>query len=210
MSPKITASTIAEQRAMRQEQIIQTALSMAVEDGAQSITMSAVARAAGISRSALYEYFSSSADLISDLILDELNSYRSRLASATSRSHVPLEQVSIWIDESLAYVVDGRHMLAKSLNSIAPPEFRRDEIRTAHIALMLTLKNPLDALGIPMGSPAISLLQSAIEVATKRIESGKDPVLEVQSAKAFVLAGLKALAERAKPEGIKTVESPRI
>jgi hypothetical protein len=75
---------------------------------------------------------------------------------------------------------------------------------------MLTLKNPLDALGIPMGSPAISLLQSAIEVATKRIESGKDPVLEVQSAKAFVLAGLKALAERAKPEGIKTVESPRI
>jgi AcrR family transcriptional regulator len=183
---------------------------MAIEDGAQSITMSAVARAAGISRSALYEYFSSSADLISDLILDELNSYRSRLASATSRSHVPLEQVSIWIDESLAYVVDGRHMLAKSLSSIAPPEFRRDEIRTAHIALMLTLKNPLDALGIPMGSPAISLLQSAIEVATKRIESGKDPELEVQSAKAFVLAGLKALAERAKPEGIKTAESPRI
>ena len=210
MSPKITASTIAEQRAMRQEQIIQTALSMAIEGGAQSITMSAVARAAGISRSALYEYFSSSADLISDLILDELNSYRSRLASATSRSHIPLEQVSIWIDESLAYVVDGRHMLAKSLNSIAPPEFRREEIRAAHIALMLTLKNPLDALGIPMGSPAISLLQSAIEVATKRIESGKDPELEVQSAKAFVLAGLNALAERAKPEGIKTVESPRI
>ena len=55
MSPKITASTIAEQRAMRQEQIIQTALSMAIEGGAQSITMSAVARAAGISRSALYE-----------------------------------------------------------------------------------------------------------------------------------------------------------
>jgi hypothetical protein len=48
-----------------------------------------------------------------------------------------------------------------------------------------------------MGSPAISLLQSAIEVATKRIESGKDPELEVQSAKAFVLAGLKALAEKA-------------
>ena len=210
MSPKITASTIAEQRAMRQEQIIQTALSMAIEGGAQSITMSAVARAAGISRSALYEYFSSSADPIPDLLLDELNSYRSRLASATSRSHIPLEQVSIWIDESLAYVVDGRHMLAKSLNSIAPPEFRREEIRAAHIALMLTLKNPLDALGIQMGSPAISLLQSAIEVATKRIESGKDPELEVQSAKAFVLAGLKALAERAKPEGIKTVESPRI
>jgi AcrR family transcriptional regulator len=210
MSPKITASTIAEQRAMRQEQIIQTALSMAIEGGAQSITMSAVARAAGISRSALYEYFSSSADLISDLILDELNSYRSRLTSATSRSHIPLEQVSIWIDESLTYVVDGRHMLAKSLNIIAPPEFRREEIRAAHIALMLTLKNPLDALGIPMGSPAISLLQSAIEVATKRIESGKDPELEVQSAKAFVLAGLKALAEKAKPERIKTVESPRI
>jgi|688.fasta_scaffold76490_4 AcrR family transcriptional regulator len=210
MSPKISASTIAEQRAMRQEQIIQTALSMAIEGGAKSVTMSAVAREAGISRSALYEYFSSSADLISDLILDELNNCHSRLASATSRSNIPLEQVSIWIEESLAYVADGRHMLAKSLNSIAPPEFRREEIRTAHIALMSTLKNPLDALGIPMGFPAIPLLQSAIDVATKRIESGKDAKLEIQIAKAFVLAGLQAIADRTRPVRLKREESPRI
>jgi hypothetical protein len=75
---------------------------------------------------------------------------------------------------------------------------------------MSTLKNPLDALGIPMGSPAISLLQSAIDVATKRIESGKDAELEVQTAKAFVLAGLQAIADRARPVRIKREESPRI
>jgi len=198
MSPRISAPNIVEQRAMRQEQIIQTALAMAIEGGAQSITMSAVAKAAGISRSAIYDYFSSSSDLISDLILDELNRYRQHLAEAVSHSTNPLEQISIWIEESLSYVIDGRHMLAKSLNSISPPEFRRDEIRAAHIALMSTLKNPLDALGIPMGSPAISLLQSAIDAATKRIESGKDAELEVQSAKTFVLAGLKALTEQIK------------
>lgn len=200
MSPKISAPSILQQRAMRQEQIIQAALTMAIEGGAESITMSAVAKAAGISRSALYEYFSSSADLISDLILDELNDYRLHLAQAISHSDDPLEQISIWIAVSLSYVVDGRHMLAKSLNSISPPEFRRDEIRAAHRALMSTLKNPLDALGIPMGSPAISLLQSAIDVATKRIESGKDTELEVRSAQTFALAGLKALSEEIKRE----------
>ncbi|CAN2204615.1 AcrR Transcriptional regulator [Candidatus Nanopelagicaceae bacterium] len=183
---------------MRQEQIIQTALAMAIEGGAKSITMSAVAKAAGISRSAIYDYFSSSSDLISDLILDELNRYRHHLAEAVSHSNNPLEQVSIWIEESLSYVVDGRHMLAKSLNSISPPEFRRNEIRAAHIALMSTLKNPLDALGIPMGSPAISLLQSCIDAATRRIESGKNAELEVQSAKMFVLAGLQALSDDIK------------
>lgn len=205
MSPRISAPNIVEQRAMRQEQIIQTALAMAIDGGAKSITMSAVAKAAGISRSAIYDYFSSSSDLISDLILDELNRYRQHLTEAVSHSNNPLEQISIWIEESLSYVIDGRHMLAKSLNSISPPEFRRDEIRTAHIALMSTLKNPLDALGIPMGSPAISLLQSAIDAATKRIESGKDAELEVQSAKTFVLAGLKALTEEIKKATIHQI-----
>ena len=195
MSPKITAPTIAEQRSRRQEQIIKTALSMAIEGGAQSITMSAVAKAAGISRSSIYEYFSSSADLISDLVIDELRNYRNQLAASTSESTDPLEQVGMWVEEALRYVVDGRHILIKSLNSIAPPDFRSNEIRQGHRDLMQTICGPLSALGIPTNSSAVLLLQSAIDTAAKRIDAGNDPDAEVAFAKIYALAGISALSE---------------
>jgi AcrR family transcriptional regulator len=47
-------------------------MSLALESGAPSVTVAAVAKRAGISRSLVYEYFSSSADLIADLVLEEL------------------------------------------------------------------------------------------------------------------------------------------
>jgi AcrR family transcriptional regulator len=168
---------------------------MAIEGGAQSITMSAVAKAAGISRSSIYEYFSSSADLISDLVIDELRNYRNQLAASTSVSKDPLEQVGMWIEEALRYVVDGRHILIKSLNAIAPPDFRCNEIKQGHRDLMQTISGPLSALGIPTNSSAISLLQSAIDTAAKRIDAGNNPEVEVAFAKTYALAGISALAE---------------
>ena len=59
MSPKIQAATIVEQRAMRQRQLIDAALAIALESGAANITVAAVAQRAGLARSSIYEYFSS-------------------------------------------------------------------------------------------------------------------------------------------------------
>ena len=205
MSPKISAPTIQQQRLLRQDQIIQTALSMALETGAESITMSAVAKAAGISRSSIYEYFSSSADLISDLVIEELQCYRERLLTATEGSDDPLDQISLWIEAALGYVIDGRHILVKSLNSITPPDYRKDEIRSGHRALLETISAPLRALGIPMDSPALSLLQSAIDVATRRIETGSDVQSELTDAQTYAVAGIGALSESFKRAGTRQI-----
>ena len=43
MSPKIDADSIADQRALRQRRLTDAALSLALEGGAESITVSAVA-----------------------------------------------------------------------------------------------------------------------------------------------------------------------
>jgi AcrR family transcriptional regulator len=82
MSPKIQAATVVEQRQMRQRQLIDAALSIALESGAANITVAAVAKRAGLARSSMYEYFSSSADLIADLVIEELALYQKRLAQA--------------------------------------------------------------------------------------------------------------------------------
>jgi len=194
MSPKIQAATVVEQRQMRQRQLIDAALSIALESGAANITVAAVAKRAGLARSSMYEYFSSSADLIADLVIEELALYQKRLAQAVKGTEDPYQHIELWIAEALQYVVDGRHMLIKSLNAAAIPEFRRDEISQGHRNLMTTISAPLQEIGLTDIRGAMSYLQNTIEAASVRIESGSDSELEIRSAQIYAIAGLRALS----------------
>ena len=194
MSPKIQAATVVEQRQMRQRQLIDAALSIALESGAANITVAAVAKRAGLARSSMYEYFSSSADLIADLVIEELALYQKRLAQAVKGTEDPYQHIELWIAEALQYVVDGRHMLIKSLNAAAIPDFRRDEISQGHRNLMTTISAPLQDIGLTDIRGAMSYLQNTIEAASVRIESGSDSELEIRSAQIYAIAGLRALA----------------
>jgi len=194
MSPKIQAATVVEQRQMRQRQLIDAALSIALESGAATITVAAVAKRAGLARSSMYEYFSSSADLIADLVIEELALYQKRLAQAVKGTEDPYQHIELWIAEALQYVVDGRHMLIKSLNSATIPEFRRDEISQGHRNLMTTISAPLQEIGLTDIRGAMSYLQNTIEAASVRIESGSDSEIEIRSAQIYATAGLRALS----------------
>lgn len=194
MSPKIQAATIVEQRAMRQRQLIDAALAIALESGPASITVAAVAQRAGLARSSIYEYFSSSADLIADLVIEELALYQKRLSHAVIGTQDPYEYIELWIAGALQYVVDGRHMLIKSLNAATIPEFRRDEISQGHRNLMTTISAPLQEIGLTDIRGAMSYLQNTIEAASVRIESGNDAELEIRSAQIYAIAGLRALS----------------
>ena len=194
MSPKIQEATVVEQRQMRQRQLIDAALSIALESGAANITVAAVAKRAGLARSSMYEYFSSSADLIADLVIEELALYQKRLAQAVKGTEDPYQHIELWIAEALQYVVDGRHMLIKSLNAAAIPDFRRDEISQGHRNLMTTISAPLQEIGLTDIRGAMSYLQNTIEAASVRIESGSDSELEIRSAQIYAIAGLRALS----------------
>jgi len=194
MSPKIQAATVVEQRQMRQRQLIDAALSIALESGAANITVAAVAKRAGLARSSMYEYFSSSADLIADLVIEELALYQKRLAQAVKGTEDPYQHIELWIAEALQYVVDGRHVLIKSLNAATIPEFRRDEISQGHRNLMTTISAPLQEIGLTDIRGAMSYLQNTIEAASVRIESGSDSELEIRSAQIYAIAGLRALS----------------
>ena len=193
MSPKIAEATIAEQRAMRQRQIIDAAMELALELGAPSVSVAAVAKRAGISRTLVYEYFSSSADLIADLVLEELEYYKNRLVNAVHGIEDPYAYIELWISEALQYVADGRHMLVKSLNSVAAPEYRKAEISQGHRNMMATIIEPLKDITGPEVGVAVSYLQGAIDAAAKRIDAGNEAALEIRHAQRFAVAGLRAL-----------------
>jgi AcrR family transcriptional regulator len=194
MSPKITAPTLVEQRSITQQKLIAAALEIAMSAGSESITVTEVARRAGFSRSVFYQYFSSADDLIADLLIEELNSMNSHLISSVSAIEDPIEYLSTWIRESLKYVADGRHLLAKSLNATQIPAFRKSEFEQAHMQLIHAMARPIKNLGISDTSGALFYIRKALEAATVRIESGGHPDLEISNAIIFITAGISALA----------------
>ncbi len=61
--PRIAAATLAEHRAARLAQLLDAGRALLVARGVESVTMAAVARHAGLTRSSVYEYFGTVSDL---------------------------------------------------------------------------------------------------------------------------------------------------
>jgi AcrR family transcriptional regulator len=192
--PKIQAPTLALHRELRRQQLMSAAMELAIAGGAESITVAAVASKAGLARSSIYEYFASSADLVADLVIEELDYYTRRLAEAVAGTTEPFERIELWISESLRYVADGRHMLVKSLNTINTPDERKEEIVMGHRRMLAPLQQSLAETGIVDVRGAAALLASVTDAASIRIDAGNDAELEIQNAVNFALAGLRALA----------------
>jgi len=194
--PKIQAPTLVAHRELRRQQLMSAAMELAISGGASAITVAAVAQKAGLSRSSIYEYFSSSADLVADLVIEELDYYTLRLGDAIKGATDPFEMISLWIAEGLRYVEDGRHMLVKSLNTVTTPDYRKDEISMGHRKLVAPLREALAATGIADIQGASAFLSSVTDAASIRIESGNEAGLEIQNATIFAIAGLRALARK--------------
>ena len=191
--PKINTEKLAQHREWRRQQLIDAAAAIALESGGAAVTVASVAERAGLSRTSVYEYFASSAELTADLVIDELNGFVSALTDAIKNPENPELAIEQWITAALRYIADGRHLLAKALSATDTPKDRAAEIGAAHRALLAPLRNSLISMKIKDISQAMALLQGATDVATKRIEGGADANLEIATTTAFCIAGLKGL-----------------
>jgi len=188
--PKIQTETLAQHRDWRRNQLIEAAAGIALESGGAAISVAAVAQRAGLSRTSVYEYFGSSADLIADLVLEELHNFAQYLEEAVAEAEQPLESISAWIKSALIYIADGRHLLAKALNSTSLPQERSAAIGAAHRALLAPLVAGLTAMGVQDTHRALLFIQAITDASTKRIESGHDAEDEIAYATAFCINGL--------------------
>lgn len=191
--PKINTEKLAQHREWRRQQLIDAAAAIALESGGEAVTVASVAERAGLSRTSVYEYFASSAELTADLVIDELNGFVSALTEAIKSPENPELAIEQWITAALRYIADGRHLLAKALSATDTPKDRAVEIGASHRALLAPLRNSLEEMQISDITQAMALIQSATDVATKRIEGGADADLEIATTTAFCIAGLKGL-----------------
>ena len=192
--PRIKSEKLASHRDWRRSQLIEAAASIALESGGDAITVASVAARAGLSRTSVYEYFASSADLVADLVIDELDGFTEILTDAISDSDEPIDALEKWIESSLMYIADGRHLLAKALNATVLPRERSAAIGAAHRKLLAPLHSNLEALGITDVGQSLTFIQSLTDAASKRIEAGFDAKTEIKKTTTFVIAGIRSLA----------------
>jgi AcrR family transcriptional regulator len=191
--PRIATQTLAQHRDWRRSQLIDAAASIAMQSGGQAVTVAAVAQRAGLSRTSVYEYFASSADLVADLVIDELNGFSHYLSDEIAQANSASNSIELWIKGALTYIADGRHLLAKALNATTLPQERAHQIRVAHRALLAPLIDSLEKLQVQDVQQALAFIQAVTDVSTKRIEAGHDAQVEIEKATAFCINGLTSI-----------------
>lgn len=175
---------------MRRDTLVSVAAELMRERGTSSVTMATIADRAGLSRTAVYEYYRSAADLIADVIVDELTAWADHLAECCADIDDPRVRLETWIRSALAYVADGRHALVRAAGDATLPPVRRAQVSSLH----RDLARPVIEAVIDMGSPApdrsASYIWGVVEAATRRIEAGIPADSEVDAAVTFALAGI--------------------
>ncbi len=183
--PKIAAATVAENREQRKESLLLAAATLIERGG--GFTVAEVAKEVGLSRTAVYEYYSSAAELIADVLIDELAAWSKSLADQIDPLARPRDRAHAWITGVLTYVVDGRHALLRSAASIELPESRRDDVQALHQAVIAPLVDTLVAAGSSDPVRDARFVWGVVDVAIHRIEAGEcDPVEEIAAVIAFV------------------------
>lgn len=191
--PKISAPTVALNREQRRAALLEAAATLILREG--TFTVAEVASEVGLSRSAVYEYYSSAADLIADVLVDELVDWSEDLRQAVDAQSDPSSRVRAWVTAVLEYVRDGRHALVRAAGTVDLPPTRRAQVQAQHRDLITPLALAIHDLGIEDSAGVAMLVWGAVDAAISRIESGQASAeREIELVLDFIQGGVARLA----------------
>ena len=187
--PKISAPSIAEHREARRDALLAAAAQLMLSGN--PFTVAQVASEVGLSRSAVYEYYASAADLIADVLVDEMALWVDEISPMVEAESEPLARIETWVRGVLGYVKDGRHVLVKSAGSVELPEARRVQVTSMHRELVAPLVQALTELEVPDIRQYSAFCWGVLDSAIMRVESqGCDAVAEGDAVMVFITSGV--------------------
>jgi len=194
--PRIAAPTVAEHRDQRRADLVAAGQELLVTKGSDAVTMTAVAARAGLSRTAVYEYFTSTDELVAVVLSDQMvpwqEALRQRLHAAPPETG-DLDTVRIYVEVAMGLVADGHHSLVVLLTMDTLTEDVRHRLSAAHAAVAAPVGKALAQIGIRDVDQATNYVHAAIEAAARRITPGHDARAEIAAVTAFTVAGVRAL-----------------
>jgi AcrR family transcriptional regulator len=167
--PRITEPTVAAHRARRLDELLTAARDLVRENGPDAVSIAEVARRVGLSRPALYEYFSSRDELLAAILDDEIPRWQAELADAVAAAGSLSEQVEAHVRTQLRLARDEGHAAAAiAVHAVAEPALAR--ILTAHRAILDPLTAALGKAGVDAPELRAYLVQGIVNAAVALIQ----------------------------------------
>lgn len=162
--PRISEPTVAAHRARRLDELLTTARELVREQGPEAVSIAEVARRVGLSRPALYEYFSSRDELLAAILDQEMPRWQAELAGAVAAADSLPGKVEAHVRTQLRLAADeGRAAAAITVHAVAEPALSR--IRTAHHRVLDPLTAALGKAGVDAPEIRAHLVQGIVYAA---------------------------------------------
>ena len=191
--PRITEPTVAAHRAMQLARLTDAAYQIVETDGADAVTLTAVAKRAGLSRSTLYGYFASRDDLIVAVCEDAVVTWCDTIIRSMTAQADPEGQLREYVEAQLGAAADTRHELAMLLLQSGVSAAGLARIRDAHAPLRTALMDTLRRMRLAEPERAAAFVQAAVTAAYEQIRAGNEPTAVIHDTYRFVAAGLRDL-----------------
>lgn len=180
--PRISAPTVAENRAQRRGALLAAGSSLLIRHG--TFTMADVAAEVGLSRSAVYEYYANTAELVTDVVDSSWAQAADVLMAATARSAEPVDRIEAWVRAALGPQGAKRRALQ-----------RRAGLNGAPPAALRPLRDALADLHCPDPDSVAEMAAAVVDVALDRVAAGEaDGDATAEQVVGFVLGGVLRLA----------------
>lgn len=188
--PRIDAPTVAEHHAKRRAAVIAAARRALGSGGVAAVTPGAVAKAAGLARTSVYQYFPSTESLLTAAIEDMFTDAATRIARAVDGSTDPRQRIDAYITVALSAAA-GQYGPFHAVGTAELPEGTRVRMRELHDRLASPLTGAIADLGAASPATATALVIGAIGAAITLVRRGADPAAVTAATRSFVASGLR-------------------
>ncbi|MDN5631631.1 TetR/AcrR family transcriptional regulator [Glutamicibacter protophormiae] len=198
--PRISASSNAAQRERTQRSILDAFGELLYSNGLTDLTMTRVAKTAGVGRTAVYNYFADMGELLVAYALDKTERFVSDLNRELAAVENPVDQLGVYIrfqieDLSRRHLPPGQAMRTV----LSPEDFAKLGKHVAQLQAVLSeiLQRAMDEGYLPQGDTAeLSQLVHGSLTATadrsKSVESTRAQNERTQATVRFIQRGLGA------------------
>ncbi|HYO86956.1 MAG TPA: TetR/AcrR family transcriptional regulator [Dermatophilaceae bacterium] len=192
--PRIDAPTVAQHREQRRRQVVRNAAALLRRSGPAAVTPAAVARASGLARTSVYQYFPTSAELVAAAVEESFIAAADRLDLAVRTAGPdPRARLHGYARAVLHAARDGHHPATLELGAELPPPYRA-RLRELHRQIVGPLVGLLRDWPVADPERTAGLALAVFTELTALVGRGADPEETLMHAVRFVTAALEGLS----------------
>ena len=190
-------------RHLREQEILDAALDELRHSDPQEVSMTVLARRTGLSRAAIYQYFSSVSDVFAELVINDMADLVNTIEERVAGIQEPHRQVRCWVESSLGHLASGDHAVVRRLSELGLPAEKRGIIQALHGQFMMALLAPIGTMGVQDVEATASFVASTVNAAANRVDRGSSVARETELATTYVMAALRGMVEASQARDAK-------